>query len=203
MNTAVATMTTLICEQCATSFSRRAWEVKRPGKGRYCSRQCANDALNFANSIKPSSPFAVRVCGFCEKSFEIPHHRVNNGRGLYCSTACYSKSRTRGVQRDCGVCGRHFSVKPSVAASGAGLFCSILCSNKSRIGVPTTTKTGQPHKFGRTVHSKPKTPPYRPEPKPSADSLVWAGSNTVNCGGCGRTRERGQRCQCERVEVAP
>lgn len=51
-----------------------------------------------------------------------------------------------------------------------------------------------------TASSKTANRPLPSPPKTDPNGLVWSGSGLVNCHGCGRTRERGRRCQCERLE---
>jgi len=207
MSKAAAPPVTLTCkhEPCGKAFTRKAWELRKPGHGNYCSRVCANAALvGKPNGHRaPDAPPPLRAtltCAYCDVEFTVQEYRLAHGKGKFCSPKCYNKSRRAGVQRDCQTCGARFTAKPSVVAAGGGLFCSIPCSNKSRVGVPPTTKTGQPHKFGEPSRPKPQSQPVRPAPKPDPNGMVWSGSNFVDCHGCGRTRERGRRCQCERLE---
>lgn len=155
----------------------------------------------------------TRTCRICGKDFEIAVSRTRYGRGKFCGRVCSARSRvTPRESRTCR-CGTVFEVRVArVAANGGGTFCSVACHNASQIGRPTkktatvAAPVKPPNRFGQPEHltARPVRQPVASTSKTATDDLVWSGSNTVRCAaiGCGRTRERGQRCQCERMEVA-
>jgi hypothetical protein len=137
------------------------------------------------------APLTTLECAHCHKFFTVPHWEVNRrGRArIFCSVACADTSRRKikpapdVLDRACQQCDATF--RRSSLKSGQR-YCSHACRAKAKPG----------------VNPPARSQPVRPAPKPSADGLVWSGSGLVTCAGCGRTRERGRRCQCERVEVA-
>lgn len=152
----------------------------------------------------------TRTCRQCGKEFEISTSRMRYGRGLYCSVDCRSKGLAAPrVSHTCRQCGTVFSVRSVVAAKGGGLYCSPDCQRNGQrdraARKPTpVAPVNKPNRFGQPnqLTVRPARQPMPPTSKPTTDSLVWSGSGLVSCAGCGRIRERGRRCQCERVEVA-
>lgn len=65
----------------------------------------------------------VIQCPVCENSFLVSHSKIRHGRGVFCSRACFSKSRRKTVTSVCRMCGRE--LEKSRANS---LYCSRSCA---------------------------------------------------------------------------
>jgi hypothetical protein len=72
---------TLVCQQCAASFSLARSDAEKPGRGKFCSRVCVG-------ASQRKGLVSTRTCQRCSKQFEMQPHRVVAGRGYYCSAAC-------------------------------------------------------------------------------------------------------------------
>lgn len=86
---AKGTMIPCICEQCGAPFEAYPSAIKR-GRGRYCSRLCAN----FRDTGIPDTKTVVRRCETCGNEFHISSSRIKRGDGRFCSRSCHASSRT-------------------------------------------------------------------------------------------------------------
>ena len=77
----------------------------------------------------------ARVCQYCQAEFRLEFKRRNiEGRGIYCSRSCRSKSQPKkftGSEEGCPVCTKTFYTRKSrLERSKSGLvFCSVDCKN--------------------------------------------------------------------------
>lgn len=81
-------MPTVICQQCAASFKTPEWRLKQ-GKGKFCSRSCANEAMRGFHATYPAEYMAYHDA---KRRCVNPYHSTNQknykDRGikfLFCS----------------------------------------------------------------------------------------------------------------------
>lgn len=106
------------CEYCNGEYVAAPSAIKR-GQ-RFCSRECGRLA-----SLK-----AVRLeveCAQCGVLFTCDQYKINQGRGKFCSKACFRLSKNKNVSRLCGHCGKEFKVSPTRLRDGNAKFCSNEC----------------------------------------------------------------------------
>lgn len=63
------------------------------------------------------------LCRHCGAAFNVNPSRIAQGRGRYCSTACYGQARTRKPRILCAVCQRPFQPHTTFTRT----FCSQVC----------------------------------------------------------------------------
>ncbi len=68
-----------------------------------------------------------RVCPVCGKEFHVSPSRLRNGRGHFCSKACYRSNESR-VRTICPICGTEFED----FVSNHRTYCSVTCVGLSR-----------------------------------------------------------------------
>ncbi|RLB86633.1 MAG: hypothetical protein DRH26_16995 [Deltaproteobacteria bacterium] len=76
----------LICENCKCTFEEYKSRLKRPGRGRFCSRKCKDIFYKKGSTL---------VCALCNKNFyraDCENNR-NNSQNVFCSTDCYFQWR--------------------------------------------------------------------------------------------------------------
>lgn len=137
----------------------------------------------------------------CGKAFTIPPWEVlRRGRERrFCSPKCGDASRRKITSEKAP----RFNRKPAPSPSDLTRACQQCGATFRRSSLKSEQRfCSQPCRAKAQNGVKPPagSQPVRSTPKPDPDGLVWSGSNLVDCHGCGRTRERGRRCQCERVE---
>lgn len=143
-----------ICEFCGKEFEIWSSELKRKGRGRFCSKTCYDDSrrvkvvcelcgkeFTAKQSIVAKGKVRFcskeckdesqrnkvrRVCDFCGKEFEAVPSHVKRGEGKFCSRKCYGGNRKK-VVRTCRFCGKEFEAIPFDVARGGGKFCSAAC----------------------------------------------------------------------------
>lgn len=84
-------------------------------------------------------------CQFCEREFTTYPSRLKDGRGKFCSRACYAKWQSENKRGEnnphwqggkitfvCEICETEFEVFPSVADWNGSRFCSNACAGKWR-----------------------------------------------------------------------
>lgn len=76
----------------------------------------------------PGKPTIPRTCEHCGADFTAWPVHIRNGRGRFCSSACYHTARITFVDRTCGHCGAIFQTKPSQVRAGNAHFCSVRCA---------------------------------------------------------------------------
>lgn len=131
---------TTICPQCHASF------VRKHNEQQYCSHGCHAKFTKLGGdnyhvlaayyaSGKPNGRFSTvgkgMMCRQCDKKFDVPPHKVREGKAIFCSQRCYDQHRynpslaedqrqrnspmcrqwkRRVFERDsytCGQCGQH------------------------------------------------------------------------------------------------
>jgi hypothetical protein len=77
-----------VCEVCGIEFERCRFDVELYG-GRFCSRQCACEAVDFSGSKNPNwrGGYLERQCEACGKTFSVPPG-TKPGHGRFCSRQC-------------------------------------------------------------------------------------------------------------------
>ena len=136
----------LICQECGKKFYRLECEIKR-GRGKYCSRECANKAHSkrMSGGNNPLwKPKVKKICEWCGKEYYVKPSRASKSK--YCSMECQRKAfgyNHRGennpaysqVKCVCEWCGKEFYVHAYRAETAR--FCSRECNaeyNKTRTG---------------------------------------------------------------------
>lgn len=79
-----------VCLQCGDEFTVPPSGIRR-GRGKYCSRHCANYQ---GQGRPPDIAWVDQTCKQCGKPFALLVSRVARGDGDFCSQSCHAASRT-------------------------------------------------------------------------------------------------------------
>jgi 5-methylcytosine-specific restriction endonuclease McrA len=140
-------------------------------KQKYCTHACA---------MATRKTRVARTCEYCGKSFAVSPSKLKEGKGRFCSKACYEEDRKL-PPRTCQICGATFYPDRHRVAKGGGKFCSDACK---RLGSRTRVERTCPS-CGKTFLA----PPSR---------IKFAGAKycSIECRGNGARVER-VTCRCE------
>lgn len=81
-----------ICEVCGKEFEVLLSRI-RYGKGRFCSRSCADEGKKGKNHPRWKGGRVKRICENCGKEFEEKPSIVKRGGGRFCSLSCSRRKR--------------------------------------------------------------------------------------------------------------
>jgi len=124
-------MITLTCETCRKPFQRNPGELKRPGRGRFCSKPCMY-------ASKGSS--VTLPCSICGKAFTRKASQVEKYKNPCCSRSCTRALKQRLYQGDrnpnysgglitvpCSACGAALQREPNQLRRRTHAFCNDVC----------------------------------------------------------------------------
>jgi len=122
-------------------------------KRKYCSIECYlkhSSVLKKGITPKGKTPSFMTECEVCGKKFRTYQFKIDNGRGKFCSKACYAEWQRETMKGTpfpwkvpngerhpsykgkigvkCTACGKAFEVHPFRYKDHENLFCSVKCS---------------------------------------------------------------------------
>jgi endogenous inhibitor of DNA gyrase (YacG/DUF329 family) len=87
---------TLYCTVCHAAIYIREAELKRPGRGRFCSRSCsAKWRRTHKLCGKKHSGWLHRTCQYCGTPIKVSNADAVKGEGKFCSRSCLGKWRAK------------------------------------------------------------------------------------------------------------
>ena len=126
------------CEHCKQQFKPKS------SKQRFCSRKCFG--LSKERIVKVN-------CKYCNKEFETHQHKINVGKGKFCSMKCDDEYRKSGIVKvDCEYCGKSFTITKCRFEDSRGKYCSKVCFNLARKAFDKYRRENSPNwKGGKNI----------------------------------------------------
>ena len=134
------------CEECGKEFPVYEAIIKQ-GKGKYCSKLCANKAksqLYVGENAPNYKGKVIKKCQECGKEFPVYESVIKNGHGKFCSQVCKGKWQSKNIVgenaynykgkviKKCQECGKEFPFRESELNQGRRKYCSKVCANKAK-----------------------------------------------------------------------
>ena len=118
-----------ICKQCGKEFEVKPSVLKK-GRGRYCSKKCADKGNCGENNSKWRGGKVKRICQTCGEGFLVWRSIITKGNGVFCSKRCRGIKNRKSVILKCEVCGKLIRRAPSRIKLN-GNYCSNSCTRKA------------------------------------------------------------------------